>query len=284
MDVIRSVDALRCIVGDARRSGRRVGFVPTMGSLHQGHLSLIERAASACDLVVVSIFVNPTQFNDAADLAAYPRDEARDVELATGAGADVIFAPEVAEVYPDGFATRVHISGPITESLEGAVRGPEHFHGVATVVAKLFAMVAPDAAFFGQKDAQQCVVVRRLITDLNLPIELVVCPTVREPDGLAMSSRNVHLSDEDRVRALALIEGLHIASAMVRAGEADTDALCDAVTKAMRCRSVTPDYVAIVDPNTLAPLARLDRPAVIAVAGQVGPVRLIDNILVDPQD
>jgi pantoate--beta-alanine ligase len=282
MDVIRSVGALRSALDDVRRGGGRVGLVPTMGCLHEGHLSLIRRAATSCDAVVVSVFVNPTQFNDPADLAAYPRDEANDVALAVGAGATIVFTPGADEVYPTGFTTSVHIVGPITETLEGAVRGPDHFWGVATVVTKLFAMVQPDVAFFGQKDAQQCVVVNRLVADLNLPVEIVVCPTVREADGLAMSSRNVRLGDHDRKRALALVDGLDAANAVIGAGETDAGVVIHVVTKAMLGRGVEPDYVAVVDADTLAPLSRIDRRAVIAIAGRVGPVRLIDNIVVDP--
>lgn len=283
MEVIRSVAALRAVLVEVRRAGGRVGLVPTMGSLHEGHLSLIRRAATVCDTVVVSVFVNPTQFNDPADLAAYPRDEAADVALAVGAGASIVFTPRVDEVYPAGFATSVRVDGLITESLEGAVRGPEHFWGVATVVTKLFAMVQPDVAFFGQKDAQQCVVVSRVVADLNLPVDVVICPTVRETDGLAMSSRNVRLGDADRERALALVGGLAAATAAIDGGEADAGMVAAMVTDAMVRRGVDPDYVAVVDVDTLVPLCRIDRRAVIAVAARVGPVRLIDNVVVDPR-
>jgi pantoate--beta-alanine ligase len=254
-----------------------------MGFLHDGHLSLIHRAAGECGLVVVSIFVNPTQFNDAGDLAAYPRDEQRDVELAAAAGADVAFIPEVDEVYPTGFATTVRIAGPLTETLEGAMRGPEHFWGVATVVAKLFGMVQPDAAYFGQKDAQQCVVVRRLVADLDLPVAITVCPTVREPDGLAMSSRNVRLCAADRQRALGLIEGLRAAEAAIHGGATDPAEAAGAATAAMAARDVTAEYIAIVDPDTLQPVDRIEDRTLLAVAATVGPVRLIDNLFVEPQ-
>jgi pantoate--beta-alanine ligase len=279
---MRSVPEVRNAVGACRRSGGRIGFVPTMGSLHEGHLSLVRRATEACELVVVSVFVNPTQFSDAADLSAYPRDEARDVALAAEAGAHIVFTPGVADVYPPGFATTVRVEGLLTETLEGAVRGPEHFWGVATVVAKLFAMVLPDRAFFGQKDAQQCAVVRQLVADLNLPVEIVVCPTVREPDGLAMSSRNVRLRGDDRQKALALPEGLEAAEAAVRAGSTNAAELTELITKVMLTRDVVPDYAAVVDADTLAPVEHVDRRVVIAVAAHVGPVRLIDNIVIDP--
>jgi len=265
-------------VRDWHRSGTgTVGLVPTMGYLHEGHLSLIRRATKDCDEVIVSVFVNPTQFNDAADLLAYPRDEERDVELAGSAGATMVFAPPVEEVYPAGFATTIELRGPITETFEGAVRGPEHFWGVATVVTKLFGMVQPDFAYFGQNDAQQCVVVTRLVTDLDLPVELVICPTVREEDGLAMSSRNVRLRGDDRERALALVEGLDAADAAVRAGETDVAEVESVARKAMLARGVGADYVAVVDPTTLAPLERIDGRALLVVAAHVGPVRLIDN-------
>ncbi|MET0145440.1 MAG: pantoate--beta-alanine ligase [Ilumatobacteraceae bacterium] len=279
--VVRSVDELRAVVRDARREGSRIGFVPTMGYLHDGHLSLIRRAVAECDVAVTSIFVNPTQFNDPADLAAYPRDEAHDLELARAAGCTIAFLPSVHAVYPPGFATTVRIDGPITEALEGAVRGPQHFWGVATVVAKLFSMVAPDAAFFGQKDAQQCVVVRRLITDLDLPIELVVCPTLREPDGLAMSSRNVRLGPADRQRAVALIEALRAAELAVTSGTTTAEDVRVVATKAMLDRGVVPEYVAVVDPSTFAALDCIQRRALVLVAAEVGPVRLIDNLFVE---
>jgi pantoate--beta-alanine ligase len=280
VQVVRSVAELRHATTAARRDGNRIGFVPTMGFLHDGHLSLIRRAASDCDLVVVSIFVNPTQFNDAADLEAYPRDEARDLALACDAGTHVAFLPTVEEIYPDGFATTVRIDGPLTETLEGAVRGPSHFWGVATVVTKLFAMVQADVAYFGQKDAQQCVIVRRLVKDLNLPIELVVCPTVRQADGVAMSSRNIRLSGADRDRALALVDGLRAASDAIRGGETDAAAIVATATATMLDRGVAPEYVAVVDPDTLAAVDTVDRTVLIAVAAPVGPVRLIDNVIV----
>ena len=281
VQVTRTVADVRATVRAARRAGRRIGLVPTMGFLHEGHQSLIRRAAAECDDVIVSVFVNPTQFNDAADLAAYPRDEAHDLELADSAGATMVFAPPVEEVYPAGFATSVQLHGPITETFEGAVRGPEHFWGVATVVTKLFGMVQPDVAYFGQKDAQQCVVVSRLVADLDLAVELVICPTVREPDGLAMSSRNVRLRGDDRERALALVEGLDAADAAVRAGETDGAEIERVATKAMLARGVGPDYVAVVDPTSLAPIEHIDGRALMVVAAHVGPVRLIDNAILD---
>ena len=218
MRVVRTVAEVRAAVADARSRGDVVGLVPTMGAFHEGHLSLIRRARAESGLVVVSLFVNPTQFGANEDLSAYPRDEARDAELAREAGADILFAPAVGEVYPDGFATTIHVSG-VTEVLCGAVRGAQHFDGVATVVAKLFAMVAPDAAYFGQKDAQQIVVVRRLVRDLDIPVRIVACPIVREADGLAMSSRNVYLDEAARAQATALNRALTAAEAAVAGGD-----------------------------------------------------------------
>jgi pantoate--beta-alanine ligase len=280
MLVVRGVAELQQIVAARRTAGATIGLVPTMGYLHDGHLSLIRRAAADCGLVVVSIFVNPTQFNDPADLEAYPRDEARDVDLASSVGADVVFAPHPAEVYPDGFCTTVRIDGPVTETLEGAVRGPGHFWGVATVVAKLFSMCQPDIAYFGQKDAQQCVVIGRLVADLNLPVRVEVCPTVREPDGLAMSSRNVRLRGDDRRRALALRAGLSAVEGAVAAGERTVAVLERLGRDAFAPFGVQAEYFAGVDPITLHPLEHVERTALFVTAAPVGPVRLIDNVTV----
>ncbi|MBO0827437.1 MAG: pantoate--beta-alanine ligase [Streptosporangiales bacterium] len=277
MKVLRTVRDLRDELRPARRAERTIGLVPTMGFLHEGHLSLIRRARRGCDVVVMSSFVNPAQFDRSDDLAAYPRDEERDVALAEDAGADIVFAPPVEVVYPDGFTTSVRVLGPLTETLEGAHRGPSHFHGVTTVVTKLFAMVQPDVAYFGQKDAQQAVVVRRLVHDLDLPVRVEVCPIVREPDGLALSSRNVHLHGDDRKRALALRRGLDAAEASVREGVRDAAAIRAAAVTAMGELEVEPEYVAVVDPETLAPLTSLTDVALVAVAARVGGVRLIDN-------
>lgn len=275
MRTVRTVAELRALLTFERAAGHRIGLVPTMGALHDGHLALVSAAAAECDLVVVSVFVNPRQFEDADDLAAYPRDEERDAALAESAGADVLFAPGAAEVYPDGFATTVRVGG-VSETLEGAAR-VGHFDGVATVVTKLFTMVGPDVAYFGRKDAQQVVVVRRLVADLNLPIRIVAIDTVREPDGLALSSRNVHLSPTDRTRALALRRAL----AAVRAARADgIDHAREAGLRELRADGIEPDYLALLDPETFAPRESLDAgPVLVAVAARVGPVRLIDNEL-----
>jgi pantoate--beta-alanine ligase len=277
---VRTVADLRALLEPVRRGGRRIALVPTMGALHDGHLSLIRRARAEADVVVVSVFVNPTQFRPGEDLDAYPRDEARDAALAAIEGSDILFAPPAEEVYPDGFATEVRVAGPLTEALEGAARGPEHFHGVTTVVAKLFDMVGPDAAYFGQKDAQQALVVRRMVHDLDLPVQIVTCPTVREPDGLALSSRNAYLDAADRERAVALRRGLDAAEAAVAAGESDPTVVRAAGRAAMAEFGVEPEYFEIVDTENLSPVAAIDGEALVAVAATVGRARLIDNTIV----
>lgn len=281
MRVLRTVAELREHLAPARREGLRIGLVPTMGALHAGHLSLIETARRECDVTVVTLFVNPSQFNERADLDRYPRDESRDRELAERAGADVLFAPSVEEVYPAGFATTVEVLG-VGERLEGAHRGPEHFRGVATVVTKLLCMAMPDLAYFGQKDAQQVAVIRRLVADLNLPVAIRALPTVREPDGLAMSSRNALLSAEERGRAVALTCGLRAAGELAGAGETGAEDLLAAARAAMDELGVEPEYVALVHPETFEPVPELDGPALLAVAARVGAVRLIDNAMLQP--
>jgi pantoate--beta-alanine ligase len=278
MKTVRTVAEVRAALRDARLAERVIGLVPTMGALHDGHLSLVRHARATCDVVVVSLFVNPAQFEDAGDLAAYPRDESRDAALAADAGADVLFAPAPGEVYPAGFATTVHVGG-LTETLEGVHRGVAHFDGVTTVVTKLLNMVGPDVAFFGQKDAQQALVIGRLVRDLDLPVRIEVRPTVREHDGLALSSRNVHLRGDDRERALALRDALRAAEASLRAGERDADALRGAALTAMRARGVEPEYLELVGTHDLEPVDRVDGETLLAVAARVGSTRLIDNIV-----
>jgi pantoate--beta-alanine ligase len=278
MRTVRTVAELRAAVDAA---DGQIGLVPTMGALHDGHLALVRAARETTDYVVVSLFVNPAQFNDASDLASYPRDEERDAALAAEAGADLLFAPPVDEVYPDGFATTVVITG-ITETLEGAHRGREHFDGVATVVTKLFNMVRPDVAFFGQKDAQQLTVIRRLVRDLDMPVRVEAVPTVREPDGLALSSRNIHLSGKDRERAVALSSALRSAKAAARDGERDPHAVRQAALNAMNDFGVEPEYLELVSPETLAPVERVEGDVLVAVAARVGATRLIDNTLIHP--
>lgn len=276
MRTVRSVADLRAALAGPRREGRTIGLVPTMGALHQGHLSLVRRARADTDVVVVSLFVNPAQFAPTEDLAAYPRDEARDADLAEKAGADLLFAPTVDEVYPPGFATTVRVGG-VSEPLEGAQRGASHFDGVATVVTKLLNMAGPDVAYFGQKDAQQAAVVRRVVRDLDLPVRIEVCPTVREPDGLAMSSRNAYLTADERARAVALKHALDAARAAVEQGERDAAAVASAAAAPMRALDVEPEYLALVDPESFLPVDSIDRDVLVAVAARVGKARLIDN-------
>lgn len=278
MRTVRTVSELREVLAPARRRGARIGLVPTMGALHAGHLSLMARARRDCEVVVASLFVNPSQFNDAGDLQAYPRDEARDAALAAEVGVDVLFAPGGEEVYPAGFATRVCVDG-LTERLEGAHRGREHFDGVTTVVTKLFNMVGPDVAYFGQKDAQQVLVIKRLVADLDLPVRIETCSIVREPDGLAMSSRNAHLSPEERARALALHRALSQADDAVAAGERDAAAITAGGLATLRAAGVEPEYFELVSPATLARVTEIDGPVLALVAARVGSTRLIDNQL-----
>jgi pantoate--beta-alanine ligase len=279
MKIVRTVGEVRAALGGARRSGQRIGFVPTMGAFHAGHLALIHRARGENDVVVVSLFVNPTQFNDASDLAAYPRTESADAAQAESAGTDLLFAPSAEEMYPPGFATTVGVAG-LGDTLEGAVRGHAHFRGVATVVGTLLNIVQPDALYLGQKDAQQVAVVKRMMRDLQIPTVVVVCPTVREPDGLAMSSRNVRLAGADRARALALRHGLDAALTLLARGERGAGTLCAVATAAMARDGISPEYVVAVDPDTLQPVDPLRGDVLLAVAARVGPVRLIDNELV----
>jgi pantoate--beta-alanine ligase len=280
MRTVRTVAELREALRPARREERTIGLVPTMGALHEGHLSLVRHARATCDVVVVSLFVNPAQFNEAGDLAAYPRAEDRDAALVAELGADLLFAPAREEVYPPGFATTVHVSG-LTETLEGEHRGVSHFDGVATVVTKLLNMVGPDVAIFGQKDAQQALVIRALVRDLDLPVRIEVRPTIREADGLAPSSRNVHLRGADRERALALRDALAAAEASLGAGERDADVLRAAALAAMRGRGVEPDYLELVRPDDLSPVSRVEGEVLVAVAASVGSTRLIDNTILN---
>ncbi len=282
MKIVHTVPDLRVERRAARAAGRTVALVPTMGALHAGHLTLIRRAAALCDDVVVSVFVNPAQFDRPDDLAAYPRDLERDALLAGEAGATIVFAPSVAEVYPDGFAAQVRVGGPLVEALEGAHRGAAHFPGVTTVVTKLLHMVAPDRVLFGQKDAQQCLVVAKLIADLDMDVAMEIVPTVREADGLALSSRNVRLQGADREQALALKAALDAAADAVAAGERVAAAILDAGRAAMAPFGIQPEYLALVDERTLAPVQRLEGRALLAVAAPVGPVRLIDNAFLSP--
>ena len=280
MRTVRTVAELRELLTPERRAGRRIGLVPTMGYFHDGHLSLMRRAREETDVLVVSLFVNPAQFGPDEDFGAYPRDEERDERLAEEEGVDVLFAPPVEEVYPEGFDTTVSV-GDLTDTLEGdqAQRGPEHFHGVATVVTKLFNMVQPDAAYFGQKDAQQALVIRKLVRDLDVPVEIVVCPTIRDPDGLALSSRNAYLSPEERERALALSRALKAAEATVKSGTVDAAAVVAAARAELDRAGIEPDYLQLRSATDLSAVERVNGSALLAVAARVGRARLIDNAI-----
>jgi len=283
--VVRGVDELRVALAPARREGRTVGLVPTMGSLHEGHVSLLRAARADCDVVVMSLFVNPTQFGPGEDLDRYPRDEERDLRLASEAGTDIVFAPVVAELYPDGFATAVEIVGGLTSVLDGDPerRGAAHFRGVTTIVAKLFNIVGPDVAYFGQKDAQQAAVIKRMVRDLDFPLRVEVMPIVREEDGLAMSSRNVYLEPADRVRAVALSRALVAAEQQALALDS-LEAGLEAARIELAAANLEPEYLEARDAETLEPVDRLGagRPILIAVAARVGGARLIDNVVIEP--
>lgn len=265
----------------ARLAGQRLGLVPTMGALHEGHLSLVRAACASSDVVAASIFVNPTQFGPNEDLAKYPRSFERDCEMLEREGVDFIFAPSVEEMYPAGAVTWVTVD-ELSGKLDGHSR-PGHFRGVATVVAKLFHVVEPDKAFFGQKDAAQVAIIRRMVRDLNLPVEIVVCPIVREPDGLAMSSRNAYLDPEQRRRALVLQRSLIRVQKMSEAGERDVARLIAAGRETFaQENSVRLDYLEILNPDTLDPVSDITQGALVAVAAYVGTTRLIDNVLLKP--
>lgn len=274
-DLRRQLDA-------ARAEGLSVGLVPTMGALHEGHLSLADHSITENDVTVMTIFVNPTQFGPGEDLDAYPRTLEADLALARDRGVDIVFAPPVREVYPDGFSTMVAVSG-ITQTLCGAPerRGHSHFDGVTTVVAKLFNMVDADRAYFGQKDAQQVATIRRMARDLNFRTEVVACPTVREADGLALSSRNAYLTPEDRPRALALSRALLAAQSAVELGETDVQLLIGEATKILS-EADEIEYFEIVDPDSLQPVSVVDGPVLALACARVGRTRLIDNLLLDP--
>jgi pantoate--beta-alanine ligase len=275
---VRTVNELRDALAPERRAGHIIGLVPTMGAFHGGHLSLIRRAREQCDVVVVSLFVNPKQFGAGEDLEHYPRDEATDARLAEAEGVDLLFAPSREEVYPDGFATRVTV-GRLTELLDGAPeqRGSGHFAGVTTVVTKLFNMVGPDVAYFGQKDAQQALVIRKLVRDLDIPVRIEVCPIVRDPDGLALSSRNAYLSERERERALGLSRALRAAEGAIAAGELDAQAVLRAARAELDAHGIEPDYLELRSTTDLSPVERVNGSTLLAVAARVGRARLIDN-------
>lgn len=280
MIVVRTVADLRSALRDRRVD--RIGFVPTMGALHDGHVSLLRAARADNDTLVLSIFVNPAQFDEQADLAAYPRTEAADLAVAEAVGVDVVFAPDAAEIYPPGFSTMVSVSGPVAETLEGAQRGRAHFDGVATVVTKLLLAVLPDAAYFGAKDAQQVAVIRRMVADLTIPVRVVVCPTSRDPDGLARSSRNARLGAEERARALAIPRALSAVTDAAAEGVVDTEALRARAAAVLDAAGVETEYVAVVDPESFESVPVRRGPVLVAIAARVGRTRLIDNVVLEP--
>ena len=277
MEIIGTSTAMRTRADAWHADGKRIGFVPTMGAFHEGHLSLIRQARADCDIVVVSLFVNPAQFNDPADLAAYPRTEESDAAAARVEGVDALFAPTVSDMYPSGAATTVAVGG-LEDVLEGAMRGPQHFRGVATVVARLLNVVAADMLYLGQKDAQQVAVIKRMAADLAFPVRIVVCPTVREPDGLALSSRNAYLSAEERQRAVALPNSLRLARAAILSGEPVSAALRDAKQALVDAGFLRIDYLALVDASTLEPLDSPQGNMRLVAAAVIGTTRLIDNL------
>ena len=278
---IQSVAEMKAACREIKRSGKSLGFAPTMGALHEGHASLVRASTAKCDATIVSIFVNPLQFGPTEDLNKYPRALERDSKLLEQLGTDVLFAPSASEMYPADATTHVEV-GELSERLDGLSR-PGHFHGVATVVAKLFEIVRPDFAFFGQKDAAQVAVLRRMVRDLNMDVELVVCPIVREADGLAMSSRNAYLSAEERKQALVLHRALRSVQDAVASGEWNADRLIEVGKSAIAHEPAARlDYFAIVDPNSLEPVADISRGALVAAAAFIGTTRLIDNIVLPP--
>ena len=280
MKICATISEARAACRDARAGRKRLGLVPTMGALHEGHLSLV-RAAKGCDAVAVSIFVNPTQFGPAEDLSKYPRQFDRDCQLLEKEGVEILFAPSVEEIYPDGQVTWVLVEG-LSEKLDGRSR-PGHFRGVTTIVAKLFHIIEPDAAFFGQKDAAQLALIRRMVQDLNFRIEIVACPIVRESDGLAMSSRNAYLNREERGRGLVLQRSLQQVQQEFQKGERIAARLIAAAKKVFaREPQVVLDYFEIVDPDTLDPVERISQKTLVAVAAYAGSTRLIDNTVLNP--
>ena len=280
MKVLTKISEMREFSREAKKEGKTIGFVPTMGYLHEGHLSLARAARQECDLVVMSIYVNPMQFGPGEDLDKYPRDLERDKSLAAKEGVDVVFRPLSGEVYPSGYATDVAVTGTLTETLCGASR-PGHFKGVTTIVAKLLNIVEPDRAYFGQKDAQQAAVVKRMVRDLNIPVEVRVMPIVRENDGLAMSSRNSYLSGDQRQQALRLFRSLEKAKEMISAGEVSSDAIKREMRSILEDgKDVRVDYVETVDADTFMPLEKVKDNTLIAVAAYVGGTRLIDNTII----
>lgn len=281
MKIIHEIGALKSVLKHHKMNGKTVGFVPTMGFFHEGHLSLMKYARKKSDVVVVSLFVNPTQFGPSEDFDAYPRNLDRDMDLCNSVGVDYMFVPEVLEMYPEGYATYVTVESDMTNQLCGASR-PGHFKGVATVVTKLFNIVEPDFAFFGQKDAQQVSVLKRMCKDLNSSVEIIACPIVRESDGLAMSSRNVYLSQSERQDALVLYKALSEAERLIRKGQRGAIRVKNTMVEIIESVSTSKiDYVEIVSATTLKPVETITEDTLIALAVKIGKTRLIDNLNVD---
>jgi len=280
MHVVHTINEVRAAVAAARKAGKTIGFVPTMGALHAGHGSLVQKARSECGYVVVSIFVNPTQFGPTEDFSKYPRTLEEDAKLCAAMGADCIFAPAVEEMYPEKNLSWVDVE-KLSQGLCGANR-PGHFRGVTTVCTKLFHIVLPDIAYFGQKDAQQAAVIRRMVADLNMPLEIVVCPTVREPDGLAMSSRNQYLRPQERSQAPFIYRALQRCAELIDTGERKTARIVEDMQKTLQqVPALRVEYVEITDAESLEPVDRVQGRVLVAIAGRLGSTRLIDNILVD---
>ncbi|HUV41494.1 MAG TPA: pantoate--beta-alanine ligase [Sedimentisphaerales bacterium] len=281
MKIVKTIESVRTVVEAARRSGKTIGFVPTMGALHIGHISLIQAAAKECDFVVVSIFVNPTQFGAGEDLEKYPRTLQQDLKLCDKAGVDVVFTPENETMYPGQNLTWVNVE-KLTDGLCGQFR-PGHFRAVATICNKLFNIVQPDVAYFGQKDAQQAAVIKQIVADLNMPLQVVVCPTVREENGLAVSSRNRYLTDQQKKDAASIYQALVKAQQLVDAGVLESAHIIAAMrTILQQGSSIQVEYISVVDAQTLQPIDTIVSQALIAIAVRIGPARLIDNIIVQP--
>ena len=279
MELIKDISMMQNRCREEKLKGRKIGFVPTMGALHKGHLALIQKAREDCDFVVVSIFVNPTQFGAGEDFERYPRDLSKDLRLCEEEGVDVVFAPSVQDMYPEDFSTWVEVKGRLTETLEGSFR-PGHFRGVTTVVTKLFNIVSPDVSYFGRKDYQQALIVKKMVRELNIATQIVLLPTVREEDGLASSSRNKYLSDEERKKARVLYRSLLRAKTEIEDGEDNPSRIISSMEDLIREEGpLRIDYIAIVDPDTLEPVERIEGKVLIAIAAQVGKTRLIDNII-----
>ncbi len=280
MKIIKTIDEVRTEVKSAKQNGKSVGLVPTMGFLHEGHQYLMERAKEENDFVVVSIFVNPTQFGPGEDLESYPKDFDKDKNLCQGAGADIIFAPEVDTIYNQGFNTYVDVEGDITKKLCGKSR-PGHFKGVTTVVSKLFNILLPHRAYFGQKDAQQVAVIEKMVRDLNFDVEIIPCPIVREADGLAMSSRNIYLGDMERKAALVLSKSLFEVKDLIEKGERNSKSIIEHILTNINSEPLVQiDYIEVVDKTTLESVVELQGDKLIALAVKIGKARLIDNIQV----